>query len=578
MSFEGSGDGILVKDEPETGDGEEGVAVGHHVDGVVDEEARKNLREQLKRTLTRRRESSIDTVVPARPSEEPRQYFVLTDAGKPVFASSTLADDYDNLASTAGLMQALLSVFIDDGDKLRFINAGKTRISFLLRTPLYYCCVSKWGEPESVTRSHLEYLHMQILSIVTASQLKRVFERRANFDLRRLLGGAETFLHLMLTRLQTDLAISTSSLHCLPLDATLRRKAGEILVPNSKMKEVLYVMLISRGRVLTIVRPRKRSVHPADLHILLNTIHAPAIFEAATTTPVSWLPICLPKFNADGFLHAYVQFLRPGDTVIEDTQSEAQTTSSDAVGSGDAVQTDPPTSKPTERHADVPDASVPYTSSSTASSSETSIILSPPPTATFDTSHLRGRIGTALVCISGGGGGEFENIRTWCEGVVQNLEESGTLPAIHTSIRRRPRNPVKAMKYGFGGDYSVSSLGISGLRHFIYKNRSLVQVTCPVWGDDYVGLAARRRVITLYQTIHDAIHAKSGQGAKEALKLQYIKTDKDCVMGWITQPFELYISVSPDLPKSSIVDIANTVARWVKREEGRLFLRDAPVF
>ncbi len=81
-------------------------------------------------------------------------------------------------------------------------------------------------------------------------------------------------------------------------------------------------MLVSRGRVLTIVRPRKRSVHPAgycfaflyqlvlsydfaDLHILLNTVHAPAIFDAATTTPVSWLPICLPKFNSDGFLHAY---------------------------------------------------------------------------------------------------------------------------------------------------------------------------------------------------------------------------------------------------------------------------------
>lgn len=69
MSFEGSGEGILIKDEPETGDGEEGVAVGHHIDGIVDEEARKNLREQLKRTLTRRRESSIDTVVPARPLE-----------------------------------------------------------------------------------------------------------------------------------------------------------------------------------------------------------------------------------------------------------------------------------------------------------------------------------------------------------------------------------------------------------------------------------------------------------------------------------------------------------------------------
>ena len=49
-----------------------------------------------------------------------------------------------------GLMQALISVFIDDGDKLRHINAGKTRISFLIRSPIYLACVSDWGEPESV--------------------------------------------------------------------------------------------------------------------------------------------------------------------------------------------------------------------------------------------------------------------------------------------------------------------------------------------------------------------------------------------------------------------------------------------
>lgn len=46
----------------------------------------------------------------------------------------------------------------------------------------------------------------------------------------------------------------------------------------------------------------------------------------------------------------------------------------------------------------------------------------------------------------------------------------------------------------------------------------------------------------------------------------------------ITQPFELYLSVSPALPKSAIVSAANAVMRWVKKEEARLFLRDAPVF
>lgn len=112
-----------------------------------------------------------------------------------------------------GITQAIISVFLDDEDKIRCINAGDTRITFLLRPPLYYVCASSWGEPESVvskfylpfsifkflrtffnacirkTRSHLEYLHLQILSIVTASQLRRIFERRTNFDLRRLLNG-----------------------------------------------------------------------------------------------------------------------------------------------------------------------------------------------------------------------------------------------------------------------------------------------------------------------------------------------------------------------------------------------------
>ena len=116
----------------------------------------------------------------------------------------------DELSSTMGIIQALISVFIDDGDKLRCINAGPLTITFLLQSPIYYVCASTWGEPESVvsttprfcgvmvsdradqskTRSHLEYLHLQILSIVTASQLRRIFERRTNFDLRRLLNGS----------------------------------------------------------------------------------------------------------------------------------------------------------------------------------------------------------------------------------------------------------------------------------------------------------------------------------------------------------------------------------------------------
>lgn len=42
-------------------------------------------------------------------------------------------------------------------------------------------------------------------------------------------------------------------------------------------------------------------------------------------------------------------------------------------------------------------------------------------------------------------------------------------------------------------DYSVSELGIPGLRHFVYKSRAQVQITVPVFEDPYDNMQERRR-------------------------------------------------------------------------------------
>lgn len=76
--------------------------------------------------------------------------------------------------------------------------------------------------------------------------------------------------------------MTTSALNCLRLDVTLRKQAGDALVPVQKMKvsfvsvsnaqgftesdqDVLYVLLIAQGRVVTLLRPRKHSIHPAGM-------------------------------------------------------------------------------------------------------------------------------------------------------------------------------------------------------------------------------------------------------------------------------------------------------------------------
>ncbi|KAI0039675.1 DUF254-domain-containing protein [Auriscalpium vulgare] len=537
MTDAGFPEAILVLDadvEVEPIDGEAGNAIGRAAASAGDDASKKALRDQLRRTLSKKESLSdvtsrrnrrgnksldIQETYYAADVFPPRQYFVLTDAGKPVFTSRTIEHNADDLASTMGIMQALISVFLDEGDKLRCINAGGTRISFLIRSPLYYACVSSWGEPESVTRSHLEYLHLQVLSIVTMTQLRRIFERRTNFDLGRLLGGAEVLIHSLLDRVEVDPAMSTSSLQCLKLDPVVRARAANALVPSGKMKasDILYIILVAQGRVITLVRPKKHSIHPADLHILMNTAHSPSIINSSASA--SWLPLCLPKFNSSGFVNTFVTYLQPEDD-ISDRQSAGKI--SEEVDNQKSV--DPASSR---------------------KASTTSV-----------------RSGVGLLCVTGSG--DFEMIRSWCDTVSKRLDTDGTLAAITQAIS------------GGSTEYSVSDLSIPGLRHFIYKSRAHVQITAPVYEEPYDNITERRRLITLYQTLHDGIHAKSGQDLP--LKLQYIRTEKESVMGWITQPFEIYITLSHWLPKSAAVNAANAVSRWVKKEEARLFLRDAPVF
>jgi hypothetical protein len=408
------------------------------------------------------------------------------------------------------------------------------------------------------TRSHLEYLHLQILSVVSAAQLKRIFERRGNFDLRRLLNGAENVLHTMLSRLETEFAMITSSLHCLRLEPTLRARAGECLLPpnqsKSRLKEILYVILVANGRVITLARPKKHSIHPADLHILLNTIHSPSILNSSASA--SWLPVCLPKFNPSGFLNVYVNFL--GDTNASSTDEPRGETHIPRVSSppmdngnigtpmGNIAET--AGTEHTSGADNITTSSHPSSASSLSSASITPPSEHVPP-------------GIALLCVSSGG--DFEAIRDWGDAVARKLSETviaGVGKALHNGV----------------AEYSVSSLGVPGLRHFIYKSRPHVQVTLPRYEEPYDNEIDQRRLILLYQTIHDNIHAKSGQSG--TLKLQFIRTDRESVMGWITQPFELYVALSPLLPKTAVVGAANAVARWVKKEEARLFLRDAPVF
>lgn len=67
----------------------------------------------------------------------------------------------------------------------------------------------------------------------------------------------------------------------------------------------MFAVLIANNQLITLLRPKKYSLHPADLHLIFNMVSASTSFKTAE----SWTPLCLPRFNNTGFLHAHVSYI-----------------------------------------------------------------------------------------------------------------------------------------------------------------------------------------------------------------------------------------------------------------------------
>jgi hypothetical protein len=72
-----------------------------------------------------------------------------------------------------------------------------------------------------------------------------------------------------------------------------------------RTKDVLFAVLIAKDKLISFIKPKEHNLHPIDIHLIFNLVMASTSFCSAE----SWTPICLPKFDDSGFLHAYISYL-----------------------------------------------------------------------------------------------------------------------------------------------------------------------------------------------------------------------------------------------------------------------------
>ncbi|KAL9130861.1 MAG: hypothetical protein Q9217_001062 [Psora testacea] len=233
-----------------------------------------------------------------------KHFLILSSAGKPIY--SRHGDD-NLISSSIGIIQTIISFYEGSKDQLKGFMAAGARFVIISQGPLYLVAISKLGEDDIQLRVQLEALYMQILSTLTLPTLNHLFSNRPSTDLRRPLKGTEVLLSALadsFTRGSPPTLLS--ALECLKLRKSERQVISDTLL-QSKCDALLYGLVVAGGRLVSVVRPRKHSLHPSDLQLIFNMLFEADGIKAGGGE--NWIPLCLPGFNKNGYLYMYVSFV-----------------------------------------------------------------------------------------------------------------------------------------------------------------------------------------------------------------------------------------------------------------------------
>ncbi|KAF3055579.1 Vacuolar fusion protein MON1 [Daldinia childiae] len=233
-----------------------------------------------------------------------KHFMILSSAGKPIYSRY---GDLEMINSSMGVVQTIISFYQGAKNPLLGFSAGSTRFVIVTEGPLYLVAISKLGESDSQLRAQLDALYMQILSTLTLPTLTNIFANRPSTDLRKPLQGTESLLSSLadsFTRGSPSALLG--ALECLRLRKSHRHAINNAFL-KTKTEKLLYGLIVAGGRLVSVIRPRRHSLHPSDLQLIFNMLFESGGVKAGGGE--NWIPLCLPAFNNRGYLYMYVSFL-----------------------------------------------------------------------------------------------------------------------------------------------------------------------------------------------------------------------------------------------------------------------------
>ena len=305
-----------------------------------------------------------------------KHFFILSDAGKPVWSRYGDAANLSGFAAAVSAMLASASEqlcrssvdasersvanervvsFALDGEKSgtsRVSSRSSTtgcRVVCLSRNGLTYVALSRVpGESRAALTRQLRLLRYQTLFVLTSAVERAVLRSGSKFDPRRLLrdetGGADAALGALAHAATWDPGAFLGAWAPLPFSNTKRTLVHRALQralcdgtatvdgrrTNAKRARVFAAVVATATHVVAVAAKETRLVkkkrgalpaHPDDVYLLTHFARHVGAFRANDET---FAPVCLPRRDPNTFAHAHVSFLS--------TEREPMETENDARG------------------------------------------------------------------------------------------------------------------------------------------------------------------------------------------------------------------------------------------------------
>jgi len=252
-----------------------------------------------------------------------KHVLIVTWGGRPLFSRwGSVSDRFmTSLFGVISLMPCNVErVNVRSGDEVRsFETLDGVKMIYLQCGPLYLFCVSRSGESIDQIRNQLRFCHLLVVMTLT-NVFEKTLAQSPQFDLRSIFGPTD---YMMLHQLVLDQDRSPrflfNSFCPLQMAADCRQQIGSVLVRCKKevvtnddeedkswRRKLLYSVLLVRGRVVHYAEPKKKvfSLHHEDLILLAHFVRNSRSWKQSE----AFTPICLPHFEASGFVYCYVSY------------------------------------------------------------------------------------------------------------------------------------------------------------------------------------------------------------------------------------------------------------------------------